>query len=471
MSKANQQVINVIDLKQIDYQQYMDELVEKLGDLVRVPSVYDKDTATQEAPYGEQMANALALITDWALEDGFDVTHYSGHAILIEQKNADKSAERIDYISHIDVVGEGMNWTHPAFDAVIEEGRMYGRGTNDMKRAAVITYFVLRIIQDYNIPMKNRLCLVYGTDEETNMQDLQHYLEVEGAPDFAVTPDAVFPLGIGEKGATTWYMTGEKPSESAIINIKGGEGANNVPSICKVTVPIIDYSKIQQYRRQTGWSIEMAPMNDGIQITVKGKSAHASRPDLGVNAIIQALTLVRDIYEDTFAGHLVDLFGASDGSGLDIACSSPEMGPLTINLGTINIVDQQIVMELDSRFPQVTTSEAITENIKEKLDSHFEITRPFDTPAILYNLDGPGSKTLMTQFKNRYPEHPQEPELKGGVTYAKVVPNCVAFGMDFQGQPMLAHQADEYIELDNLQDLLQFYTEISVELGNLETLK
>ena len=461
----------MIDLKNIDYQKYVDELIDKIGDLVRVRSVYDSDSATKEKPYGEGIDEALALITDWASEDNFEVTNYNGHAILIERKDANKSAERIDFVSHIDVVGEGSNWSYLAFDAVIEDGRMYGRGTNDMKRAVVLTYFVLRIIQDYSIPMKNRLCLVYGTDEETNMQDLQHYLEVEGAPEFAVTPDATFPLGIGEKGATTWLMTGEMPKDSAFINIKGGEGANNVPSICKVTVPMIDYSKIQQYRRQTGWNIEMAPMNDGIQITVKGKSAHASRPDLGENAIILALTLVRDVYDDAFSGNLVELFGYSDGRGLDISCSSPEMGPLTINLGTIKIINQQIVMELDSRFPQVTTSDSITEKIKERLNDHFEITRPFDTPAILYNLDGTACKTLMKQFKEHYPNHSQEPELMGGVTYAKIVPNCVAFGMDFQGQPMLAHQADEYIELDNLKELLQFYTELAVELGNLESLK
>ena len=57
------------------------------------------------------------------------------------------------------------------------------------------------------------------------------------------------------------------------------------------------------------------------------------------------------------------------------------------------------------------------------------------------------------------------------MTYAKIVPNCVAFGMDFEDQPDVAHQADEFICLDNLAELLQFYTQISVELGNLDTLK
>lgn len=460
-----------MNIDMIDYQAYVDEMIEKLQGLVQIPSVLDSTTITDKTPYGQSIADALALVSKWANEDNFDIDNYQGHAIKIESEENSETNQRIDLIAHLDVVGQGSNWTYPAFEGVIEENKMYGRGTVDMKRAAVVLYFVLRVIQDYKIPLKHRLCLILGTDEETNMEDLSHYLAKEGNPDFAITPDGTFPLGIGEKGATTWFIQGELDKVSVIQQMIGGEGANNVPSQCKVIVPMIDYAVIQRYRNEKGWDIEMAPLNEGLQITVKGKSTHASTPELGDNAIIRALSLVRDVYQDTFAEKMVALFSDYYGNGLNVACKSPEMGPLTSNLGTISIKDGKVEMELDCRFPQIITSDEITFQLQAKLGDKYQLSRLFDTPAILYDLDAPGVQVLRDKFKEKYPSHSQTPELKGGVTYSKVVPNCVAFGMAFENEPMSAHQADESVNLNNLADLLAFYTETLVAVANLPSLQ
>jgi succinyl-diaminopimelate desuccinylase len=36
----------------------------------------------------------------------------------------------------------------------------------------------------------------------------------------------------------------------------------------------------------------------------------------------------------------------------------------------------------------------------------------------------------------------------GGGTYARAVPNICAFGMSFPGDPEVAHQINEFIEID-----------------------
>ncbi len=460
-----------MNMNNIDYQAYVNEMIEKLQSLVQIPSVLDLTTKTERTPYGQSIADAIALVSQWAVQDNFDIKNYQGHAIKIESKDSNQDNQRIDLIAHLDVVGEGSNWTYPAFEGLIEDNKMYGRGTFDMKRAVIVMYFVLKVIEDYQIPLKHRLCLILGTGEETNMQDLQYYLKEEDAPEFAMTPDGSFPLGIGEKGATTWLIQGELDDASVIQQMTGGVGANSVPSQCKVTVPIIDYSIIQRYRKDKDWDIEMAPLNEGLQMTVRGKSTHASTPELGENAIVRALTLVRDIYQDPFAEKMVALFSDYHGKGLGIASESPEMGPLTSNLGTISIKDGQVTLELDCRFPQTITSDEITSQLQEKLGDAYHLSRVFDTPAILYDFNAPGVQTLQSKFKEKYPNHSQTPELKGGVTYSKVVPNCVAFGMGFEDEPMLAHQADEFVDLSNLADLLAFYTETLVAVANLPTLE
>ena len=61
-----------------------------------------------------------------------------------------------------------------------------------------------------------------------------------------------------------------------------------------------------------------------------------------------------------------------------------------------------------------------------------------------------------------------QPFISGGVTYSKVIQNCVAFGPHRPGQHSLAHQANEYIELDSLMPLLELYTQSMIELASVK---
>jgi succinyl-diaminopimelate desuccinylase len=53
----------------------------------------------------------------------------------------------------------------------------------------------------------------------------------------------------------------------------------------------------------------------------------------------------------------------------------------------------------------------------------------------------------------------------GGGTYAKEMPNIVAFGPIFPGKPDLDHQANEYIELDDLVLNAKIYANAIYELA------
>ena len=50
-----------------------------------------------------------------------------------------------------------------------------------------------------------------------------------------------------------------------------------------------------------------------------------------------------------------------------------------------------------------------------------------------------------------------EPLIIGGGTYAKVMPNFLAFGPEPYGEPARAHQADEYITRTELRDAARIY--------------
>jgi len=336
----------------------------------------------------------------------------------------------------------------------------------------LLTYYALKIIADYQIPLKNQLRVVLGTDEENEMDDMRYYVQKEGAPDFAFTPDATFPVTLGEKGAITFEISGKLPEISRIKSIQGGEADNVVPSSVTLTLQETNSELIENYIRDHQLPIEIVPAEaeECMTIIVHGKGAHASTPEIGENAITRALKMVADIYHDDFATLLSDLFYPYDGSGLGIATATEKMGALTNNLGVIHSnTAADLVFTVDFRFPNSITGPAIEQAVMAKLPG-FTSTRIFDTPAVMQDVNRPAIQILAQTFARHFPNHSQEPIVSGGVTYSKVVPNCVSFGANFETDPHVAHQADEFIALDTLPELLQLYTEVIIALGTAENL-
>ena len=76
---------------------------------------------------------------------------------------------------------------------------IYGRGVADDKGPTVVGLYALKCMKELGVQPNYTFRLVMGCSEETGMGDLPHYLEAEKMPTFAFTPDADFPVCIGEK--------------------------------------------------------------------------------------------------------------------------------------------------------------------------------------------------------------------------------------------------------------------------------
>ena len=61
-------------------------------------------------------------------------------------------------------------------------------------------YYAFKILSDLKVPLKRRVRLIFGTDEENDWTGMTRYFEVEPAPVFGFSPDAEFPIINGEKG-------------------------------------------------------------------------------------------------------------------------------------------------------------------------------------------------------------------------------------------------------------------------------
>ena len=60
---------------------------------------------------------------------------------------------------------------------------------------------------------------------------------------------------------------------------------------------------------------------------------------------------------------------------------------------------------------------------------------------------------------------PGNPKCIGGGTYAKMLPNILAFGPIFPGDEIREHKADEYISIDNLMKNAQIIAAAMYEMA------
>lgn len=140
------------------------------------------------------------------------------------------------------------------------------------------------------------------------------------------------------------------------------------------------------------------------------------------------------------------------------------MGPLTVNLGVINYKDGHVSMILDMRVPHEVTDEQLTKKMHQCLES-YSLTETHELGKALY-VD-PQSE-LIQKLHNAYVEftgdHEHQPQAIGGGTYAKTMPNCVAFGVEFPDSDNKIHQNNEEISIDDLMKATAIYAKALYDL-------
>jgi len=216
-----------------------DEIILILKNLVQLPT---------ENPPGitERVVKFLIL-------DVFKEEHGFQNQVVINKKNGvelhnlistiGNGKEKIVLSGHFDVVptGDPAQWKYPPFSANIENGRLYGRGSADMKGGIASLIGVIKILS--KIPRfleKYKLVFVGTADEEAGMVG-SFNLSKQGVMNDSILLIIAEPtdlkIGIGEKGLL--------------------------------------------------W----------VKLKIIGKSAHGSTPHEGINAIEGALKIIPQLYD------------------------------------------------------------------------------------------------------------------------------------------------------------------------------
>jgi succinyl-diaminopimelate desuccinylase len=134
------------------------------------------------------------------------------------------------FVCHLDVVGPGEeDWEHPPFAAVEENGRIYGRGTTDMKGGIAVAAAAICDVVRSQTPLRGDIVFAATAGEETDSAGVLRFMQDrDGLPPLAgiIVPE---------------------PTDFAVVTAHRG----------------------------LFW----------LKITTKGKAVHGSMPERGVNAI------------------------------------------------------------------------------------------------------------------------------------------------------------------------------------------
>lgn len=385
-----------------------EQRIQILSDLVSIKSINGDEL--QVATYLKQ------LLSEYGIEAKIIELPEEGRANLIAEIGEGKPVLGIS--GHMDVVDAGDldKWTHPPYELTEDNGKLYGRGTGDMKAGLAGYVIALIEIKEQNLLKKGTIRLMATAGEE-----------------------------LGQIGSKTFYEQGYMEDVDGLMV---SEPANK----------IINYAN-------------KGSMN--AKVTSLGTSAHSSMPFAGESAIDPLLAFIDDVKvkvekeaESTevsafdFKGWLKGSFGDKDldFDKLSSYLNNTLLTNTVIQAGNqINSVPEKAVAYFNVRTVPEFNNTRVKEIFDKELKAHNEkgAELAVDWELDLESAITDGNNLLIElhqelaeeYFGEKYPIHPTT-----GVTDAsnliKGKPTSFPFAVFGPGETSMAHQTDEYVEKD-----------------------
>ncbi len=453
-----------------------DNVLEDIAALVTVPSVAIEGANEPGAPFGAGSRAALDCALSIAQKLGYETSHDDGYMGIADIPG--KSERQIATIAHVDVVPAGPGWNTDPFTMERREGWLLGRGVIDDKGPAVVGLYAGAFLLHEGIKPRYTFRALLGTDEETGMNDVGHYLSHHEDPAFLFTPDAEFPVCNAEKGQFgAAFVTEDLGADARILSWSGAEATNAIPSqsICEVAVDADELpAPVKHADRLTIEAVEPGR----ARITAQGIGGHASMPEGTINAIglIVEYLLEAGVVNaaETHALELLSVIHAdSYGKALGIAAENDAFGPLTCSGGTIEVKDGRIYQTIDVRLPNCVNLdelEATCRALAERFGATLEVDHAVE--AFYIPADSPAVTTCINTY-NEVTGESATPFSMGGGTYARRFKNAVSFGAEVHGLELpewagQMHGPNEAASEEQLRQALKIYILTILKLDQLD---
>jgi len=444
-----------------------DDLLTCLQENLRIPSVQGE--SEEGAPYGADVRRSLDHVLAAAEKLGFPSTNLDGQVGWCEYGEGE---EMVAVLGHLDVVPAGDGWSFDPWGGEIRDGRIWGRGTMDDKGPSIAALFALAALRDSGLPLRRRIRLLFGCNEETGSADMKYYLAHGGeVPVMGFTPDGEYPVINGEKGIinVTFSRSYDQTGDLKIISIQGGTAPNVVPAAASAKLAC-SAELAERIVRLTAPKIRFSKTDYGVFVEAEGISAHGSTPGQGENAIGRLVIALDTLPFEGEVGEAIHFLATAlgmetNGKSAGICLHDDVSGELTLNWGTLTADDQKLSMKINYRYPVTKTYE----DCAPILDAAFT-SAGFIKDAELHKakLYIPEDSELVTTLLKVYKQHTGldgKAKCIGGGTYAKMLPNILAFGPIFPGDEVREHKPDEFLEIPKLMKNAQIIASAMYEMA------
>jgi succinyl-diaminopimelate desuccinylase len=117
------------------------EVLQLSREMIRIPSVYGQEKELAEFIYGR--------LDSWGLSPRFVEVPGYGPNVVVDIGNRD--LPKVVFNGHMDTVEVMSGWVHDPFGAVLEDGRLYGLGSLDMKCGLAAMMIALKAMSEESV--------------------------------------------------------------------------------------------------------------------------------------------------------------------------------------------------------------------------------------------------------------------------------------------------------------------------------
>lgn len=429
--------------------QVKDEFLTSLKTLISYPSVLNE--GENGTPFGQAIQDVLEKTLEICRGLGFttylDPKGYYGYAEI------GQGAELLAVLCHLDVVpsGDEADWRTPPFEATIKDGWIFGRGVQDDKGPSMAALYAVKALLDSGVKFKKRVRFIFGTDEETLWRCMGRYNELEETATLGFAPDSSFPLTYAEKGLLQVKLHGPGSDK---LDLEAGAAFNVVPGKASYQGELL---------KQVVAGLQVASFDyeqNDQQVTVLGLPKHAKDAAEGINAIVRLATVLQPLQTHPALAFIAEAVGEdATGGRLFGDISDEPSGRLSFNIAGLTLNSEKSEIRIDIRIPVLADKDQLVAQLAEIAGRYQLDYEEFDYLAPLYvPKDSELVSTLMAIYQEKTGD--TSPAMSsGGATFARTMPNCVAFGALFPEVEQTEHQANERASLEDLYRAMDIYAE------------
>jgi acetylornithine deacetylase/succinyl-diaminopimelate desuccinylase family protein len=228
----------ITDLQQ-QVEERQEELFTLLAELIAFPTVSPPARNTSEAQkYIAEQLRAIGFDTElWEVYPG-------DPNVTATRRGTHRDKYRSLLLNgHIDVaeVGDTREWQGDPFKLATRDGRVYGRGTADMKGGLAALLFAVKLLTEAKVELKGDLLFHSVIGEEAGEAGTRACMERGYTADMAVVADTSGLSIQGQGGVITGWVTVQSPvtyhdgMRSRMIHAGGGvQGASAIEKMVKL---------------------------------------------------------------------------------------------------------------------------------------------------------------------------------------------------------------------------------------------